>query len=105
MKNQTYPQNIYKRTKGTPQRPGARLRTEGGSYFTATASISTSAPIGVRGFTEDMTEVRERPARLGLDAFGHFSGCGVDRKLSRNIERTAGPDGLRIGTHGLGRMG
>ena len=52
-----------------------------------------------------MAEVRERPARLGLDAFVHLSGRGVDRELSRNIERAAGLDGLRIGTHGLGRMG
>ena len=30
MKSQTYSQNIYKRAKGTPQIPGARLRSEGG---------------------------------------------------------------------------
>ena len=44
-------------------------------------------------------------ARLGFDPLGHPARRGVDRELSRNIERTAGLDGLRIGTHGLGRMG
>ena len=54
---------------------------------------------------EDVAQVRKRPVRLGFDAFVHFAGGAVDRELPRNIECAAGFDGLRVGSHGFGRMG